>query len=123
MSNKSTKFDYDAENDILFIYDSKKKSKGSIEYGKDIHISFSSKGELTGLEFLNASEMFHELFGREISKEKLSNIEACNLWDGKKRGLRMIKFACLFSQKERPLDGQLVMQDINFKSPILAVAR
>ena len=43
-------FDYDQNNDSLFLYLADQKSKGSVEFG-DFVFDFNSKKELVGMEF------------------------------------------------------------------------
>ena len=73
--SKKYKFDYDYENDSLFIYNSTSKSKGSVEID-DLIIDYSSNKEISGVELLNASRFFKEvtLEGHSLSKEMLKEI-------------------------------------------------
>ena len=54
------KFDYDFENDSLFLFDPKSKSKASVELD-DFIIDFNNKKEVSGFELLNASNFFKGL--------------------------------------------------------------
>ncbi|MDO8537412.1 MAG: DUF2283 domain-containing protein [archaeon] len=119
MSNKF-KAKYDEENDVLFIYHSEKKSHGSIEFGKDIHISFSPKSEVTGLEFLEASKTISLLSREKISKTDLLNLRKGYLDTTIEKGLIIVRYYLFFEKKEKPIIEQLVVQDINYKSPITA---
>src|SRR3989344_8495140 len=116
MSNKNVKFNYDSENDILFIYHSKKKSNGSIEYGKNIHISFS-KNEVVGLEVMDASATLSAISNMEIAKEALDNLKTCDLYTRKAKGLLFVHFDFAFSSKLKPVENYLTLQDINYSSP------
>ena len=117
MSNKFVA-KYDEESDVLFIYHSGKKSRGSIELGKDIHISFSPKFEVTGLEFLEASKTLSLLSNNKITKEELSNLKKGYLDTTIDKGLIIVRYYLFFEQKEKPIIEQLVVQDIHYKSPI-----
>ncbi len=121
MSNKSVNFNYDAENDILFIYHAKKKSNGSIEYGRNIHISFS-KNEVSGLEIMDASATLSAISNMEITKDSLNALKACELFTRRAKGLLFVHFNCAFVAKLKPLENYLTLQDINYNSPILATA-
>jgi uncharacterized protein YuzE len=71
-----TFFDYDAENDSLFIY-KKSKIKGSVDIG-DIIVDISIDGKVIGIEMLNASEMLKNL-GIKGPKEILNNIKSVSI--------------------------------------------
>jgi uncharacterized protein YuzE len=71
-----TFFDYDAENDSLFIY-KKSKIKGSVDIG-DIIVDISIDGKVIGIEMLNASEMLKNL-GIKSPKEILNNIKSVSI--------------------------------------------
>ena len=114
-------FNYDKKSDILLIYHSQKKSKGSIEYGKDLHISFSHKGEVVALEVLDASETLSKIVNGKITKNWLANLVRCNLKTEVVKGLMLIKFY-LFA-KEKTVSDQIVLQDIKYRSPATALAR
>lgn len=58
---------YDEESDSAYIELSKKKPSGVVEVSDYINVDTTSKGEIIGIEFLNASE--------KISIESLYNYE------------------------------------------------
>lgn len=113
------RFNFDAENDVLFIYNSAAKSEGSIEYGKNIHISFA-KNEVVGLEIMDASQMLSALSKTGITMEDLSELSACSLSTKKQKGLLVITFTCRFKQKLQPLENYLTLQDVTYNSPLVA---
>ena len=121
MSNKNINFSYDSENDILFIYHAKRKSNGSIEYGKNIHISFS-KNEVVGLEIMDASATLSAISNMEITRESLDALKACDLYTRKAKGLLFVHFDCLFGTKLKQVENYLTLQDINYNSPLTAMA-
>lgn len=121
MSNKNINFNYDSENDILFIYHSGKKSNGSIEYGRDIHISFS-KNEVSGLEIMGASNMLSTISKMNITRDALKTLKACDLYTRRAKGLLFVHFDCILEAKAKPLENYLTLQDINYNSPVLATA-
>jgi uncharacterized protein YuzE len=73
---RETFFDYDPENDSLFIY-KKTKIKGSVEIG-DIIVDISTDGKIKGIEMLNASEILKNL-GLKNPKEILNNIKSVSI--------------------------------------------
>jgi uncharacterized protein YuzE len=73
---RETFFDYDTENDSLFIY-KKSKIKGSMDIG-DIIVDISIDGKVIGIEMLNASEMLKNL-GLKNPKEILNTIKSVSI--------------------------------------------
>ena len=67
---KKFSIDYDEENDSLFAYSSDSKSHGAVEAGNFV-FDLDDKGNLVGLEVLDASEFFKMLFSKVI---KISSI-------------------------------------------------
>jgi len=73
---KETLFDYDSENDSLFIY-KKSKIKGSVDIG-DIIVDMSIDGKVVGIEMLNVSDMLKNL-GLKNPKEILNTIKSVSI--------------------------------------------
>jgi uncharacterized protein YuzE len=73
------KFDYDKENDSLFVYLDGSKSNGAIEVG-DFVFDFDKSGNLVAIEIFNASEIFKEVLSKmiELSKIKEFKVEIFN---------------------------------------------
>jgi len=74
-------FDYDSENDDLFIYRFRKKSKYSIEFSRDIILDFDENNKLVGIELLEATKTLAMLSGKDpewISK-LLKDLKTCQL--------------------------------------------
>ncbi len=69
---KETQFDYDKENDTLFIY-KKEAIKGSIDVGNYI-VDFTHEGNVAGIEIMNASEVLRNL-GVEKPSDFLDNMK------------------------------------------------
>ena len=63
-------FDYDSENDSIFIY-RKEKTRGSIDIG-DFILDISYDGKVVGIEILNASKSLKSF---NLTKEDLENIK------------------------------------------------
>lgn len=113
-------FDYDVENDSLFLYDPKSKSKASIEIG-DFIIDFNSKKEISGIELLNASAFFRDLKDEQITvnKELLSEIQECGVDITSKGNFIVIKLILVFKSKKK-LSTPVYIPSINEPSPALA---
>ncbi|MFH1682364.1 MAG: DUF2283 domain-containing protein [Candidatus Woesearchaeota archaeon] len=114
-------FDYDSENDSLFVYNPKSKSKASVEMD-DFIIDFSSRKEISGIELLNATEFLKslEFEDQRINiKELLKNIEECKIEIIVKENFFVIKFILISKSKER-IATPLVIPTINEPSPALA---
>ena len=69
---RNLKIDYDDENDVLWLHQNK-KVQDSLELGNYV-IDFS-KGDILGLEIIDASEVLSRLSSKQISKEMLKNIQ------------------------------------------------
>ncbi len=72
------KFDYDKEDDVLYICDAIKRVKGSVEFSEDIVLDLDKDGRVIGVELFYASDFF-ELFNKEINKEFLMNLQGARL--------------------------------------------
>jgi uncharacterized protein YuzE len=114
-------FDYDPENDSLFLYDAKSKSKASIELG-DVIIDFNSKKEMSGIELLEASKFFSgiEIEGTDVDKKLLNEIQDCMIEVMPKGKFLMIKMVLLFGLN-RQLATPVLVPMITEPSPALAV--
>ena len=71
---KQFKFDYDVNNNDLFIYLEGKKSKGSIELGNFI-LDFDEKGDLVAIQILNISEILKKFFNKIKNASQIKNIK------------------------------------------------
>ena len=114
-------FDYDPENDSLFLYDPKSKSKASIELG-DIIIDFNTKKEISGVELLDASKFFKEikLEGVQVGKSLLKEIQGCKIEIVPKRNFILINLILLFKLNKQ-LATPVVVPMITEPSPALGV--
>lgn len=75
---KEYKFDYDAEDDVLYIQNAEKEVEESIEVSEDIVIDLDKEGRIIGIEIFYASE-FLSIFNKEINKAYLENLESAGL--------------------------------------------
>jgi len=71
---KKFKFDYDKENDDLFIYDPKLKGTKSIEVGDDLVLDVDNKNRLVGVELINATKLIAFFTSKEISSADIKNL-------------------------------------------------
>ena len=113
-------FDYDLENDSLFLYDPKSKSKASIEID-DFIIDFNNKKQISGIELLNASAFFRGVKAESVSvdKELLNKIQKCNVEIINKNNFIVIKFILTFKSKQQ-LVAPVYVPSISKSSPALA---
>lgn len=116
------KFSYDKENDDLFLFSSKSKSKGSVELG-DLVFDFNAKKELVGIQIIKASKMIKDLVEEESTitiVELLNNLTDCKVDIMTKNNLLLIK-VCLVS-KTKEIYPILSVPNIKETSPALAYA-
>ena len=113
------KIDYDEENDLLFLYDEKEKSGGSIEFG-DLIIDLKRDGKIVGMEIFGASNYFSELTDRKISVQDLKKIEKVKFTVIARKGTMMIKI--ILPLEKENIQATIAIQDINYSSPAMAFA-
>ena len=96
-------FSYDKENDDLFLFNPKSKSKGSVELG-DIIFDFNSKKEFVGMQIMNASKIIKDMTTETANsiKELLNNLKECKVDVKSKNNLLIIKLNLLSKLKEVP---------------------
>ena len=106
-------FDYDAENDDLFIYLDGKKSAGAVELGNFI-LDFDETGNLVAMQIMNVSEVLSKILSNmiEISKLKEVKIEIINF-----RNMDAIRFSISDGKIEEKTT--LLVPHIKEKSPVL----
>jgi uncharacterized protein YuzE len=63
------KVNYDPEEDILYIVIKKGSVLDSKEIDEDVRVEYDRKGNLAGLEIMNARRNLARTFAREIAKE------------------------------------------------------
>ena len=91
-------FDYDSENDDLFVFNPKSKSKGSVVIGSLI-LDFNSKKKVVGIEIEGASS-FLASTNKEMNKKVLSNLKECRVDITAQNNLLLIKLLLFSQQKE-----------------------
>ena len=114
-------FSYDKDNDDLFLYNPRSKSKGSIELG-DIIFDFNSKKELVGLQMMNAHKLISDMVDKPnatMIKQILNNLKETKIDIKTHRNMLIIKFLLIgATEKVTPI---LSVPTIQHSSPALAV--
>ena len=72
------KLDYDLNEDVLYAYSEKAKTKESLELTRDIIVDLDKKDNIVGIEILNAYKFLHTL-NQEITKNMLSELDKIKL--------------------------------------------
>ncbi len=109
---------YDYGEDLFYLRQRDQKSYGSVELGSDIVIDLDNKLNIVALEFFNASRVLGDLVGRRVSKKLLREVKNADFYTMKRGGLVLVVFRLEVSNVR--LEGRLNMQDIGYKSPVLA---
>lgn len=113
------KSDYDREEDMLFLYDSAKKSSGSIEFG-DLVVDFDRGGAVSAVEIFNASGYLSKLTGLRITKASLGSASGISFSATEMKGTVIIKMILLLKGKEVP--ASIAVPSAAYHSPALAYA-
>jgi len=113
------KFDYDKENDSLFLYHPRFKSTGSIEIGDELIIDVDNKKRIVGIEILNASQFLKLLVDKSI-ESILENLIQAEVNLLKRKGLIVIKIQ-LKGLKQEVCAPIIPLMASNLE-PVLAVA-
>jgi len=101
-------FDYDYENDSLYIYFANKKARESFELDNFI-IDVGEKGEIVGIEILDASEMLKKIWDYDISKEMLKKIKNVKMSIGYSRDLMIIKIILVVVIENKDVDVKMYL--------------
>ena len=75
---KEYRFDYDAEDDVLYIQNSLKEVEESVEFSEDIVLDLDKNGNIIGMEIFYASEFFN-LLNEDINRKFLQDLEDVSL--------------------------------------------
>jgi len=112
-------FSYDKENDDLFLYSSKSKSKGSIEIG-DLIIDYNSNKELVGIQITNASKLLKDLSNEKLPeiKKVLSSLVSCKVDIKARNNILLVRIFLLTNEKE--MTSAIPIPNIMRSSPALA---
>jgi len=113
-----SEFNYDSENDDLFLYRKGSKTSGSVEFG-NIVLDFDKK-RVNAIQFIDASKTLSGIVGSRVSKKVLSSIKSASLDSEIKGGNLIVRFS-LLSAEER-IAAPIVIPGFKYKSPALAYA-
>ena len=105
-------FDYDLENDDLFLYLENKKSKGAVELGNFI-IDLDENKEVVAIEIMNAKKVFSDAVSKILD---LTNIESINVWDFRNTGILKIDIRT----KNDKVQGSISIPNLRYESPALS---
>ena len=105
-------FDYDSENDDLFIYLESKKSAGAVELGNFI-LDFDEKYDLVSMQILNVSDVLSKILSKMIKLSKIKEIkmEIINF-----RNMDAIRF--IISDDKIEEKANILIPHIKEKSPV-----
>lgn len=92
------KWSYNLEDDILYIFDPKKKSKESIEVEEDIVIDIDKDNNLVGLEIFYAYDFFKAI-DKNFSKSILNEVGNVDVDFGNYRNFVIIKLLITYNKK------------------------
>lgn len=67
--SRTLKVNYDPEEDILYIVVKEGSIFDSREIDEDIRLEYDKKGDVAGLEIMNARKNIAKIFAREIARE------------------------------------------------------
>lgn len=107
------KFDYDSENDDLFIYLEGKKSSGAVELGNFV-LDFDNNGDLVAMQIINVSEVLSKILSKMI---KASNLKEIKINIVNFRNMDAIKF--YVSDGNYGETTNILIPHIKEKSPVL----
>ncbi|MDD9953296.1 MAG: DUF2283 domain-containing protein [Candidatus Woesearchaeota archaeon] len=113
---RNFKFDYDMENDSLFLY--RAKSKGSVQLG-DFILDYNAKKELVGIEILHAAKILKKLVQGAVSKRMLSSLEHCKVDVHQSGNLMIVKLHLYIGEKE--LVAPINIPSITEQHPLASV--
>lgn len=110
---ESFNFDYDKENDDLFVYLQGRQSSGAIELGNFI-LDFDEKGNLVAMQILRASEVLTKILSKIIEASKITGIqiEIINF-----RNMDAIRFKIIIGEQEE--NANILIPHIRERSPVL----
>ena len=107
-------FNYDSENDDLFIYLEDRKSSGAVELGNFV-LDFDEKGNLVAMQILNASEILSKILSKVIKLNTVREVRADII---NFRNMDAIKFKIISEDYEE--NANILIPHIKEKSPVLS---
>jgi uncharacterized protein YuzE len=110
---KKYNFDYDRDNDDLFIFENGKKSRGAIEVGNFV-IDFDEDENFVGLEITDAYEVLSKVFSKMIELTKITDlsVDAVNF-----RNMASLKLKITADSETET--ANIILPSIKNKSPEL----
>ena len=105
------KFDYDSENDDLFIYSNDRKSSGSVELG-DFILDLDENLELVSLQIMNVSDVLRKL----LTKIDVNHLREVKLDLVDFRNMGMIKLSVMDHSISE--SANLLVPSLKNKSPV-----
>jgi len=72
------RFDYDIDDDVLYIQNAVEEVEESVEFSEDIVLDLDKEGRAIGVEIFYASEFFN-IFNKTINKNFLENLEEAHI--------------------------------------------
>ena len=115
-------FMYDSDNDDLFLYSSKSKSRGSVEFG-NIIFDFNSRKQLVGIQLMGASKILGDMIKeKSVDNMKLflETLKDCRVNIKDNSNMLIVKF--LLVGKSQEIEPVLSVPKIDESSPSLAYA-
>jgi len=115
---KGFKFDYDKEDDVLYIQNAGKNVEESVEIAEDIVIDLDREGKVVGMEIFYASE-FLSVFNKDLNKPFLENLEDAGL---EYKELRNHWFIMLVLKSGKKIISQVMppLRKSEYVSPLIA---
>ncbi|MFA4952788.1 MAG: DUF2283 domain-containing protein [Candidatus Pacearchaeota archaeon] len=110
---KSFDYDYDEENDSLFVYLPNKKSAGAVELGNFL-FDFDENEKLMAIEILDASKTLSKLLSKiiELSNNAEFKVEVTDF-----RNMNSIRFSIKTPSETETVN--IILPNIREKSPAL----
>ena len=102
-------FDYDEENDALYLYNKGRKPSHGAEFSSEIIADIDAKGNISGLEVLDASKEFN------VSKEDLRKIKSAELSNLSKKGVIIGAAFVLMLTANEKISSKLLLPAISSK--------
>jgi uncharacterized protein YuzE len=111
-------FDYDGEDDVLYIQNAAEEVEESVEFSEDIILDLDKKGRAIGIEVFYASEFFN-LFNKNIDKDFLENLEDAHI---EYKEFRNIFFIILVLKSKNQIIRQPMppLKKSEYVSPLIA---
>ena len=106
-------FDYDSDNDDLFVYLDGKKSSGAVELG-NIILDFDSDYNLVAMQIINVSEFLSKILSKSI---ELTNLKEIKMEIINFRNIDAVKF--IISDDKTEEKANILIPHIREKSPVL----